>query len=253
MSNVRPVNIADRMRFDAGYKEDLTLADGLRIRFRVVTPADAQKLAQGFARLSAESRYRRFFSTKSALTDAELRFLTTPDGIKHVAIGAVDIDEHGEEHDGVGIGHLLRIAEHPEVAELALTVLDTRQGMGIGRMLLARLIAAAAEHGVRRIRCHLLADNPRMRKLIARTFGDAELTRDGDMMTGEFSVPAITQPERVARNESVAPLFGVLRLLAAGSVMPVNLALAGLRYGVNPMAPYRRLSKSIEDEPGGES
>ena len=68
------------MRFDANYREDVTLAQGLRVRLRTVTPADRQKLVEGFARLSAESRYQRFLSTKSELTDADLKFLTTPDG-----------------------------------------------------------------------------------------------------------------------------------------------------------------------------
>ncbi|MGH8502397.1 MAG: GNAT family N-acetyltransferase [Gammaproteobacteria bacterium] len=242
------------MRFDANYREDVTLAGGLRIRFRTVSPSDRQKLAEGFARLSAESRHRRFFSTKTALTDAELRFLTTPDGIDHVAIGTVEIDADGEEGDGVGIGHLVRVAERPEVAELALTVLDARQGMGIGRMLLERLIAAAAERGIQRIRCHLLADNVRMRRLIRHALGDAAFTREGETMTGEFPVPATTEPEQVSQDEAAAPLFGLLRLLAAGSVMSVNFTLAALRYGATSMAPYPRAPKSAaKDETGGES
>ncbi|MBA2492412.1 MAG: GNAT family N-acetyltransferase [Gammaproteobacteria bacterium] len=226
------------MRFDANYREDVTLAQGLRVRLRTVTPADRQKLVEGFARLSAESRYRRFLSTKSELTDADLKFLTTPDGSRHVAIGAVDIGADGEELDGVGIGHLVRDTEHPEVAELALTVLDARQGMGIGRMLMVRLIAAAAERGVRRIRCHLLADNARMRGLIEPALGDTALTRDGDTMTGEFPVPATAEPEHVARDQVAAPLFGLLRLIAAGSVMPLDFTIAGLRYSIGSMALY---------------
>lgn len=242
------------MRFDANYREDVTLPDGLRLRFRAVTPADMQKLAEGFARLSAESRHRRFFSTKAALTDAELRFLTTPDGIDHVAIGVVEIDAEGEEGDGVSIGRFLRVPEDPEVAEVALVVADARQGIGIGRMLLERLIAAAAERGVQRIRCHLLANNARMRRLIERAFGDAAFTREGEMMTGEFPVPATTEPERVARDAAIAPLFGLLRLIAAGSVMSVNFTLAGLRYGVTSMPPYTRAPKpAARDENGDEN
>ncbi len=39
--------------------EDVLLASELRVRFRAVTPSEKQKLAEGFARLSAESRYRQ--------------------------------------------------------------------------------------------------------------------------------------------------------------------------------------------------
>ncbi len=55
------------------YREDVMLTGGLRIRFRMVAPSDQQPLAEGFARLSAESRYRRFFSARSALTVAAER------------------------------------------------------------------------------------------------------------------------------------------------------------------------------------
>jgi hypothetical protein len=41
------------MRFGTDYREDLTLSDGACLRFRAVTPSDKQKLAEGFARLSA--------------------------------------------------------------------------------------------------------------------------------------------------------------------------------------------------------
>ncbi len=224
------------MRFDANYREDVTLDHGLRVRLRTVTPADREMLVEGFARLSAESRQRRFMGTKAALSEAELRFLTSPDSIDHVAIGAVDIGADGEERDGAGIGHLLRSTEHPEVAELALTMQDARQGKGIGHMLLVRLIAAAAEREVRRIRCHLLADNTRMRGLIEPVLGDAVFTREGDTMTCEFPVPANAQPEHLARDQAAAPLFGLLRLVVAGAVLPLDFTIAGLRYSIGSMA-----------------
>jgi hypothetical protein len=49
------------MVFSTPYREDVMLTGGLRIRFRMVAPSDQHQLAEGFARLSAESRYRRFF------------------------------------------------------------------------------------------------------------------------------------------------------------------------------------------------
>jgi hypothetical protein len=51
----------ESMTFGTNYREDVVLTNGLRIRFRTVTPSDKQKLAESFAHLSAESRYRRLF------------------------------------------------------------------------------------------------------------------------------------------------------------------------------------------------
>jgi hypothetical protein len=113
------------MIIDAHYCENVILMGGLRIRFLAVAPPDKQMLAEGFARLSAKSRYRRFFSTKSALTAAELQFFTEPDGIDDVAILAVEIATSGAEREGVGIGRFLRVPEDPEVAEITLAVVST--------------------------------------------------------------------------------------------------------------------------------
>jgi GNAT superfamily N-acetyltransferase len=228
------------MRFGTDYREDLTLSDGAHVRFRAVTPSDKQKLAEGFARLSAQSRYGRFVATKTALTADELQAFTNPDGVDHLAIGAVEIDKHGKEADGIGISRFLRIPGDHEVAEIALAVADARQGTGIGRMLLERLIPAAAERGIRRIRCHLLANHQRMRKLIKRVFGDAALSAEGDMMSGEFPIPPATEPEEVSRDPDLAPLFDLLRLIAEGTAMSIKFGFAWARQGMSLMTTYTR-------------
>lgn len=212
--------------------QEVQIRPGVRVRFRPVTPADKDKLAAGFERLSAESRYRRFFAPKNGLSPAELRFFTEPDGVDHIGIGAVAIDARGREGEGVGIGHLLRLPEEREVAELALAVADPWQGQGLGRMLLARLIAAAGERGIRRIRAHFLAENERMRHLIPREFGEVVFTRDAELLTGEFPIPRTVDAPTASHDWEDAPLHRLLRLIAEGSVMPVTLGLAGLREGM---------------------
>lgn len=212
-------------------QEDFDIRPGVRVRFRPVTPADKDKLEAGFERLSEESRYRRFFAPKNALSPAELKFFTEPDGVDHIAIGAVAIDARGREGEGVGIGHLLRLREEREIAELALAVVDPWQGQGLGRTLLARLIAAARERDIRRIRAHFLAENERMRHLIPREFGEVVFTRDEELLTGEFPVPRMVDAP-TPQDWEHAPLHRLLRLVAEGSVMPVTLGLAGLREGM---------------------
>lgn len=221
------------------YRDDVQLRPDLRVRFRSIKPADKVKVAAGFERLSAESRYRRFFASKNTLSPAELRFFTEPDGVNHIAIGAVAIDARGREGEGVGIGHLVRLPDEPEVAELALAVADPWQGQGFGRMLLARLIAAARERGIRRIRAHLLVENARMRQLIERDFGEIDFSRDGELLTGEFPIPPMVDAPATSRDWECAPLHRLLRLVAEGSIMPATLGLRGLREGMAWMAPFR--------------
>ena len=73
-------------RINADYREEHVLADGTKVTLRLITPADAEPLRQGFLRLSPTSRYRRFLSGMSELSDDMLRYLTEVDGIDHVAV-----------------------------------------------------------------------------------------------------------------------------------------------------------------------
>ena len=66
------------------------LADGSRVRTRPIEPADRDALADGFARLSARSRYRRFLGPKHTLSARELTYLTEVDHVTHEAVVAFD-------------------------------------------------------------------------------------------------------------------------------------------------------------------
>ena len=66
------------------------LSDGRRLALRQICPADRDGLAALFARLSPESRRRRFLGPNTELTDAELTFLTYIDHVCHQAIAAID-------------------------------------------------------------------------------------------------------------------------------------------------------------------
>jgi hypothetical protein len=64
-------------------------------------PADKELLRTGFERLSGQSRYARFFTPRTALSDDELRYLTEVDQEDHVAIGAAS--ERDGEQSGLGV------------------------------------------------------------------------------------------------------------------------------------------------------
>lgn len=152
-------------RFHAEYRERLALADGTDVEVRMVRPEDAALLREGFARLSPRSRFQRFLSARSRLTEEELRYLTSTDGERHVAIGAVTWDGEGREV-GLGVARFIRLAHAPEIAEVAITVVDDAQGKGLGRVLLDRLLEAARERGVEGVEFRVLAGNQPMYRLV---------------------------------------------------------------------------------------
>lgn len=185
-------------------QEQVTITSSLALRVRLVRPADKQKLREGFEHLSSESRRRRFLGHKSQLSEAELRFFTDVDGINHVALAAFEVDRQGNEGKCVGVARFVCTPEDWTVAEIALVVADAYQRLGIGRLLLQRLLAAAAVRGVRRVQFYSLADNDALRRLIKRVAETATLHSEGGVMMGEFDVPP-ADPAAVAALDSSRP------------------------------------------------
>ncbi len=213
MSTEPPPGSTSR-RFGPDYVEVLTLRDGSQARVRPVVPEDKERLVEGLRRLSPQSRYLRFFTDKQHLTEAELRYLTEVDGEDHFALGISRIDEQGEESEGLGIGRFVRLHDEPRVAEPALAVLDEAQGQGLGRLLMLRLIAAAAERGIESFRCDFLAVNRSMGELLRDVSPEVQFEADGPVVTAEFRLPVVSHDAPPERASMVGPLFVWLKLVA---------------------------------------
>ena len=132
------------------------LPDGTRLRLRFIVPGDKTLLAGGLARLSPQSRAQRFLVPKSRLTQDELRYLTEVDGRDHVAIVAVHEDDPAQL---AGVGRFIRDPRHPEQAEVAITICDELQGIGLGRTIGLALADVAKTRGIRRFTASLLGTN----------------------------------------------------------------------------------------------
>jgi protein lysine acetyltransferase len=142
----------------------LVLADGTRLRFRPVNADDRAGLADLFARLSPESRRRRFLSPKRELTARDLTFLTDVDHVRHEAIAAVG------QHDGslVGVGRYVSVVDRARVAEVAFEVEDERQNMGVGNALAKYVVRRARANGFTLLTATTLWENWPARALMRR-------------------------------------------------------------------------------------
>ncbi len=194
----------------ATFREEHVLADGARVTLRFIQPDDADELRRCFARLSPRSRYQRFLGGVPELTDAMVTYLTQVDGADHVAIVAATDSLDLKTEVGLGVARFVRLADDPEVAEAAVTVLDEAQGRGIGRLLLSALAALALARGVRAFRGEVLAENATMRHLLDEV-GAATRAEDGQTLV--FDVPLHGPVEAVAREPS-HPLRRLLRAAA---------------------------------------
>jgi GNAT superfamily N-acetyltransferase len=137
---------------------ELVLRDGTPAMIWPLLPSDRAMLREGFAALSERSRYLRFLSSIPELTEPMLqRLVEKVDGIDHVALICVALPEHGEDCI-VGVGRLIRYADDPAAADIAVTVADQWQGRGVGTALIESLLDRRPK-GVRQLRTITAADN----------------------------------------------------------------------------------------------
>ena len=200
------------MKYTLDFAETVTLSDGLNLRVRAIRPSDKEALVEAFGRMSVEARRKRFFATKTELSERELHFLTECDGIDHYALVAGLLAD-GEETEGVGVARFVRVKEEPRVAELAVVVVDDWQSRGIGTLLLERIIAAAAERNVESIRALAQPDNEQVRALIGNHAEEVKTVKEDGMLQMMIRVPPANQPDA---------LEAVLSMLS----MPATGALA---------------------------
>ena len=180
-------------RFDLDWREDVVLADGRPARLRLVRPTDRGLLTEGFAGMSERSRYLRFHEAKRALNESELRYLTELDHERHLALGAVRATEDGGEI-GLGVARYVCLPDAAGTAEVALAVRDDAQGLGLGTVLLLRLVAAARERGVERLRFEVLGENDRMLNLLDDLAPDHPVRHEAGVEHIEVPVESFREP-----------------------------------------------------------
>jgi RimJ/RimL family protein N-acetyltransferase len=203
--------------------ERVTLRDGAVVVVRQVRPGDAALLADGFARLSEESRRLRFLSAKERLTAAELRYFTEVDHHDHEALGALD------ETDGRGLGvaRYIRHPDDPQAAEVAVTVVDEWQRRGLGTELLTRLIDRAREEGVRRFTALVSADNDATIGLLQGVGADVRaVSREPGVVEYEITSP----PEGLGSTYDLLRAFGQRQLSPPRSIRDTLAALVPERF-----------------------
>jgi GNAT superfamily N-acetyltransferase len=186
------------------------LADGTLVRIRAIGRDDRDRLRNGFARLSAESKHRRFVAAPARLSESTLDYLTRTDGWNHLAFVAELATPGADTSYVLGVTRLVRL-EDPAMAEGGVAVIDEMQRRGLGRLLLRELVRAAHERDVTTFVCHVLPSNEPVKTMLQEV--DAQATphlRDG-LLVYELRLAEVL-PE--AYEES--PIFRVLRRAAEG-------------------------------------
>ena len=193
------------------------LHSGDLVRIRQVRPGDVPALARAYAKLSEESRYRRFFTAMPELSETILHAAAEVDHENHEALVALPLLS-GEI---VGECRFIRLPDHPDTADLAVTVVDAWQRRGLASALLARLSARALEVGIAYFSAEILAENRAVLGLLPK-LGNVETEAAGTVVDAHIEIfePAGEGPAEL-----------------------VNLLVAAVREGIIGIpAPFRLLA-----------
>ncbi len=138
---------------------------GFGIFLRPVRLNDEHLLKDFFYRLTDDSMYRRFISTRKDMPHQRLQHFVAIDYRREMVILAT-VKGDGKE-EAVGMGQYL-IDEAAHSAEIAFVVLDGYQGRGIGAELLSYLAFLAKRQGLLGFTATVLQDNRTMLHLFER-------------------------------------------------------------------------------------
>jgi L-amino acid N-acyltransferase YncA len=172
-----------------GGTTDLRLRDGSLVAVRRILPGDQALLLDIFRRLSPESRYQRFMAGMATLSASQLRDLTDLDHRDREAWIAI------EPGTGLalGVARYIRLPARPQVAEVAVAVVDSCQGLGLGSALLALVSGSAADQGIRTFRAYVFETNHAMLRIF-HDLGATVRGHEGDVLSLDVPVPRSEGP-----------------------------------------------------------
>ena len=128
-----------------------------RLRITDLERGDTATVLEIFNGMSETSRFRRFHTGQPAMAPRMMRRLADIDPGCHVA--------HIALLDGrpVGLVRWIRFPGQPDVADLALEVIDDAHGRGVGRALVRRAAASASAAGITDFLAYIAVGNRSVR------------------------------------------------------------------------------------------
>ncbi len=142
--------------------------NGQLVWTRPLRADDTPVLVDIFEHMSSESRYHRFQQTVDHVPEQriwrEAEQIATADPQRNHGLLAFSTEKTGEE---IPLGAVRWVALSDDEAEVAISVRDDFQGLGIGTKMMRLLAEKAREHGFERLSANIDNDNPAILHLFA--------------------------------------------------------------------------------------
>ena len=170
-----------------------TLRNGTAITIRHVRPDDRERLARAFRNLEPETVFTRFFRYVREVTEEDLSWATQTDPDRGVALVATTGTGADEIIIGGGRYIVSGGSEDKRSAELAFTVEEDYQGLGIASRILRHLVEIGRRQHLSCFDAYVLCGNASMLRVFARSGLPMKQRRDGDVVHVELS---LDKPEK---------------------------------------------------------
>ena len=187
-----------------------TLRDGTPLLVRTVRPSDRDMLVEGFAHLSERSRMFRFMAPIRTLTEENIARFTADSTPAHYAVGALDLGT--DPPTPAGIARYEKLAESPQDAEMAVTIVDSHQRRGLGTLLFAAIALVAADAGVGGFIAIVHGENHTMSRLMRDLGGSAQGVPG---MGYEFRIPIGRDPSIYPQTSAGRAVRSAYRLISS--------------------------------------
>ena len=153
---------------------EVVLRDGTPATIMPARVEDRELLRASYEHLSPESQFHRFLTAVPHLTETMLHTLVDEvDWIDHVAL-VLEVHPEDGPPEKVAVARIIRYESSPTEADVAVTVLDRWQGLGIAGVLLDELMRLRPK-GLVRVVTEVADDNPAALAMLSR-LGDTTAT-----------------------------------------------------------------------------
>jgi RimJ/RimL family protein N-acetyltransferase len=151
------------------YSASETLKNGLQVTIRAIRPDDREALLVAFKELEERTVYLRFFGAKQEISPLELTKAIDVDFVRTVALVTCMQSGAGEKIIGAGRYIAFGDADPPDMAEVAFTVEEDYQGLGIASRMLRHLAVIAKHKGIVQFHAEVLPQNKGMLAVFNRS------------------------------------------------------------------------------------
>ncbi|MCL2891493.1 bifunctional acetate--CoA ligase family protein/GNAT family N-acetyltransferase [Brenneria tiliae] len=164
-------------------EETVVLKDNSTCLFRPILPEDEPLLSKFIAKVTKEDLYYRYFSEINEFNHEDLANMTQIDYDREMAFVALRQSEDGAEIIGV-----TRAISDPDntSAEFAVLVRSDLKGLGLGRLLLEKLIGYAKSYGLGRLNGITMPHNQGMITLARKLGFKVDVQLEEGIVTLEF-------------------------------------------------------------------